>query len=77
MSVDPEHTPTDGTFHSVFPTLLPTLQVHVVDSSVRTYHCGTAGPSSELTWQGQGRSWKDDNIHFISPTWKEKNTNKP
>ena len=40
----------------------------VVDSSVRTYHCGTAGPSSELTWQGQGRSWKNDNIQYCSPT---------
>ena len=27
MSVDPEHTPTDGTFHSVTPAKLSTLQV--------------------------------------------------
>ena len=26
-SVVPEHTPTDGTFHSVLPAKLPTLQV--------------------------------------------------
>ena len=27
VSGDPEHTPTDGTFHSVLPAKLPTLQV--------------------------------------------------
>ena len=27
VSVDPEHTPTDGTFHTVLPAKLPTLQV--------------------------------------------------
>ena len=32
----------------------------VVDSSVRTYHCGIAGPSSELTWQGLGGSWEGE-----------------
>ena len=26
VSVDPEHTPTDSTFHTVYPAKLPTLQ---------------------------------------------------